>query len=139
MAPRRSGRPAGEIELYCQRPNLWCTAGPARLAGGRHRMQPAPGRATDAIAGFASAATTMRGQACATGALHCEALHTTTYERGGTLLNISCRANREGHMIRRVSGFTILALGVALNFAQPRSVFAWGDEWHEVVALVAQS
>ena len=42
-------------------------------------------------------------------------------------------------MIRRVSGFTILALGVALNLAQPRNALAWGDEGHEVVALVAQS
>ena len=82
-------------------------------------------------------AQTMLVQACATGALHCEALHTTTYERGGSLLNISCRANREGHMICRVSGFTILALGIAI--AQPRSALAWGDEGHEVVALVAQS
>ena len=42
-------------------------------------------------------------------------------------------------MIRCVSGLTILALAVALNFVQPRSVLAWGDEGHEVVALVAQS
>jgi hypothetical protein len=42
-------------------------------------------------------------------------------------------------MIRCVSGLTILALAVALNFVQPRSALAWGDEGHEVVALVAQS
>jgi len=42
-------------------------------------------------------------------------------------------------MIRRLSGITVLALAATLSFAQPRSAFAWGDEGHEVVALVAQS
>jgi hypothetical protein len=42
-------------------------------------------------------------------------------------------------MIRRVSELTILAFAVALNFAQPRTAQAWGDEGHQVVALVAQS
>jgi nuclease S1 len=42
-------------------------------------------------------------------------------------------------MIRHVSELTVLALAVALNLAQPRSALAWGDEGHEVVALVAQS
>src|SRR6266478_3234806 len=42
-------------------------------------------------------------------------------------------------MIRHVSGFTALALAAVLNLAQPRSAIAWGDEGHEVVALVAQS
>src|SRR5215469_15956207 len=32
-----------------------------------------------------------------------------------------------------------LALGLATNFVQPRPALAWGDEGHEVVALVAQS
>jgi hypothetical protein len=45
----------------------------------------------------------------------------------------------EGIMIRRVSEMIILVFAVALNFAQPRSALAWGDEGHEVVALVAQS
>ena len=42
-------------------------------------------------------------------------------------------------MIRRVSEMMILVFAVALNFAQSRSALAWGDEGHEVVALVAQS
>jgi hypothetical protein len=42
-------------------------------------------------------------------------------------------------MIRRVSELTILVFAVALNFAQPQTAFAWGDEGHEIVALVAQS
>jgi hypothetical protein len=42
-------------------------------------------------------------------------------------------------MIRHVSGPAILALALALNFAQPRTASAWGDEGHEVVALIAQS
>jgi hypothetical protein len=43
-------------------------------------------------------------------------------------------------MIRRVSGPVALALAaLALNFAQPRTAFAWGDEGHEIVALIAQS
>src|SRR5215467_16293490 len=32
-----------------------------------------------------------------------------------------------------------LALALATNFVQPRPALAWGDEGHEVVALVAQS
>jgi len=32
-----------------------------------------------------------------------------------------------------------LALGLATNFVQPRPALAWGDEGHEVVALIAQS
>jgi hypothetical protein len=31
------------------------------------------------------------------------------------------------------------ALALAMNFAQLRPALAWGDEGHEVVALVAQS
>jgi hypothetical protein len=42
-------------------------------------------------------------------------------------------------MIRKVSGITVLAVTAALNLAQPRNAFAWGDEGHEVVAFVAQS
>jgi hypothetical protein len=42
-------------------------------------------------------------------------------------------------MIRHVSGPVILALALTLNFAQPRTAGAWGDEGHEVVALIAQS
>jgi hypothetical protein len=32
-----------------------------------------------------------------------------------------------------------LTLGLATNFVQPRPALAWGDEGHEVVALIAQS
>jgi hypothetical protein len=42
-------------------------------------------------------------------------------------------------MIHRVSGFAVLALAATLSLAQPRSARAWGDEGHEIVALVAQS
>jgi hypothetical protein len=42
-------------------------------------------------------------------------------------------------MIRYVSGATIVALALTLNFTQPRAALAWGDEGHEIVALVAQS
>jgi hypothetical protein len=42
-------------------------------------------------------------------------------------------------MMRHISGPAILALALALNFAQPRTASAWGDEGHEVVALIAQS
>jgi len=33
----------------------------------------------------------------------------------------------------------VVAIGLALNFSQPRTALAWGDEGHEVIALVAQS
>jgi S1/P1 Nuclease len=42
-------------------------------------------------------------------------------------------------MIRRLSELTISVFAVALSFAQPQTALAWGDEGHEVVALVAQS
>jgi S1/P1 Nuclease len=42
-------------------------------------------------------------------------------------------------MVRSVSGITVLALVAALSLAHSRSALAWGDEGHEVVALVAQS
>jgi len=42
-------------------------------------------------------------------------------------------------MIRRASGLVILAVTATLNFAQPRAALAWGDDGHQVVALVAQS
>jgi len=31
------------------------------------------------------------------------------------------------------------ALALSINLAQPRQAVAWGDEGHQVVALVAQS
>ena len=42
-------------------------------------------------------------------------------------------------MLRSASELTILIFAVALSFAQPRTALAWGDEGHEVIALVAQS
>ena len=42
-------------------------------------------------------------------------------------------------MMHRTSGLALIAIAAGLNFAQPRPVLAWGDEGHEVVALVAQS
>ncbi|WP_338026491.1 S1/P1 nuclease [Bradyrhizobium acaciae] len=42
-------------------------------------------------------------------------------------------------MIRVVSSLAILACGVVLSCSNIRSALAWGDEGHEVVALVAQS
>lgn len=42
-------------------------------------------------------------------------------------------------MIRRASGSVIVAIAAALNFAQPHAALAWGDEGHQVVALIAQS
>ena len=42
-------------------------------------------------------------------------------------------------MIRYASILTVPLLAVAVNFAQPRTALAWGDEGHKVVALVAQS
>jgi nuclease S1 len=42
-------------------------------------------------------------------------------------------------MIRYASVLTIPLFAVALNFAQPRTALAWGDEGHKVVAIVAQS
>jgi hypothetical protein len=42
--------------------------------------------------------------------------------------------------MRGISGLLITtALGLTLNFAQPRPVLAWGDDGHQIVALVAQS
>src|SRR5262249_13450601 len=32
-----------------------------------------------------------------------------------------------------------VALGLAMNIAQPRTALAWGDHGHKVVALIAQS
>ena len=45
----------------------------------------------------------------------------------------------EGIIIRYASVLAIPLFAVALNFAQPRTALAWGDEGHKVVALVAQS
>ncbi len=42
-------------------------------------------------------------------------------------------------MIQRVSLLTISVIACTLNFVQSRTALAWGDEGHEVVALVAQS
>ena len=42
-------------------------------------------------------------------------------------------------MNRRLFGALIIATALALPLAQPRPALAWGDEGHEVVALVAQS
>lgn len=42
-------------------------------------------------------------------------------------------------MIRDFSRLAILACAVTLNFSQARPALAWGDEGHEIVALVAQS
>jgi hypothetical protein len=42
-------------------------------------------------------------------------------------------------MVRHLSGPSILALALTLNFAQPRLALAWGNDGHEVVALIAQS
>jgi hypothetical protein len=42
-------------------------------------------------------------------------------------------------MIRSISGMTFIALAATLTVAQPHSARAWGDEGHEVVALIAQS
>jgi hypothetical protein len=42
-------------------------------------------------------------------------------------------------MNRHVFGSLIVATALALPLAQPRPALAWGDEGHEVVALVAQS
>ena len=57
ISKRRSGRPKGEGQLRCQRPDLRRTAGLARPAGRRRRMRSAPDRAGDAPAGLAGAAT----------------------------------------------------------------------------------
>ena len=54
---RRSGRPAGEGQLPCQRSDLPGTARLARPSGRRRRMRSAPDRAADAPAGLAGAAT----------------------------------------------------------------------------------
>jgi hypothetical protein len=39
----------------------------------------------------------------------------------------------------RIPALAALALSLSLSLAQPRTALAWGDEGHEVVALVAQS
>jgi hypothetical protein len=49
---RRSGRPAGEGQLPCQRPDLRRTACLERPFGRRRRMRSAPDRAVDAPAGL---------------------------------------------------------------------------------------
>jgi S1/P1 Nuclease len=45
----------------------------------------------------------------------------------------------ESAMFRCISELMILLVAIALNFAQPQTALAWGDEGHAVVALVAQS
>jgi S1/P1 Nuclease len=67
----------------------------------------------------------------------CEVFHTNAVD-----IDVPSRTRHgtgEGIMIRSVSGFSAIALATALNFVQPQTALAWGDEGHEVVALVAQS
>ena len=54
---RRSGQPAGEGKLPCQRPDLRRTACLERPIGRRRRMRSAPDRAADALAGLAGTST----------------------------------------------------------------------------------
>jgi hypothetical protein len=42
-------------------------------------------------------------------------------------------------MMHRISISVVAAVAAALNFAQPHPALAWGDDGHQVVALVAQS
>jgi hypothetical protein len=44
-----------------------------------------------------------------------------------------------GNPMQRIFGLAVIALGFAFNFAQSRPALAWGDEGHQIVALVAQT
>ena len=41
--------------------------------------------------------------------------------------------------MQRIFGLAVIALGFALNIAQPRPALAWGAGGHQIVALIAQS